>query len=88
MNDNAAAQIERTFREEHGCVLAALISQLGDFMLAEDALLAVIYLIFNEGYVAKRSVWAACWSICCHRMPKRAVCWRGARGSVTADEAI
>ena len=34
----AAAQIEKTFREEHGRVLAALISQLGDFMLAEDAL--------------------------------------------------
>lgn len=34
----AAAQIERTFCEEHGRVLAALISQLGDFTLAEDAL--------------------------------------------------
>jgi RNA polymerase sigma-70 factor (ECF subfamily) len=34
----AAAQIEATFREEHGRVLAALISQLGDFALAEDAL--------------------------------------------------
>lgn len=34
----AATQIERTFREEHGRVLAALISQLGDFELAEDAL--------------------------------------------------
>ena len=34
----AAAQIETTFREEHGHVLAALISQLGDFTLAEDAL--------------------------------------------------
>ncbi len=34
----AAAQIETTFREEHGRILAALISQLGDFMLAEDAL--------------------------------------------------
>ena len=34
----AKAQIERTFREEHGRVLAALISQLGDFELAEDAL--------------------------------------------------
>jgi RNA polymerase sigma-70 factor (ECF subfamily) len=33
-----AAQIERIFREEHGRVLAALISQLGDFELAEDAL--------------------------------------------------
>jgi RNA polymerase sigma-70 factor (ECF subfamily) len=33
------AQIEATFREEHGRVLAALISQLGgDFALAEDAL--------------------------------------------------
>src|SRR5687768_171229 len=32
------AQIEQTFREEHGRVLAALISQLGDFPLAEDAL--------------------------------------------------
>src|SRR5437667_5144203 len=34
----AASQIETTFREEHGRVLAALISQLEDFMLAEDAL--------------------------------------------------
>src|SRR6188768_2251574 len=34
----AAAQIEQTFREEHGRVMAALISQLGDFTLAEDAL--------------------------------------------------
>jgi RNA polymerase sigma-70 factor, ECF subfamily len=34
----AATQIEKTFREEHGRVLAALISQLGDFTLAEDAL--------------------------------------------------
>src|SRR5437667_5226544 len=34
----AASQIETTFREEHGRVLAALISQLGDFALAEDAL--------------------------------------------------
>lgn len=33
-----AAQIEATFREEHGRVLAALISQFGDFALAEDAL--------------------------------------------------
>lgn len=33
-----AAQIETTFREEHGRVIAALISQLGDFTLAEDAL--------------------------------------------------
>ena len=34
----AAAQIKRIFREEHGRVLAALICQLGDFTLAEDAL--------------------------------------------------
>jgi RNA polymerase sigma-70 factor (ECF subfamily) len=34
----AASQIEKTFREEHGRVMAALISQLGDFTLAEDAL--------------------------------------------------
>ena len=33
-----AAQIEATFRAEHGRVLAALISRLGDFTLAEDAL--------------------------------------------------
>lgn len=32
------AQIEATFRAEHGRVIAALISQLGDFTLAEDAL--------------------------------------------------
>jgi RNA polymerase sigma-70 factor (ECF subfamily) len=34
----AAAHIEATYREEHGRILAALISQLGDFTLAEDAL--------------------------------------------------
>jgi RNA polymerase sigma-70 factor (ECF subfamily) len=34
----ATVQIETTFREEHGRVLAALISRLGDFTLAEDAL--------------------------------------------------
>jgi RNA polymerase sigma-70 factor, ECF subfamily len=34
----ARAQIETTFREEHGRVLAALINQLEDFELAEDAL--------------------------------------------------
>src|SRR4051812_11471656 len=34
----ARAQIETAFREEHGRVLATLISQLGDFTLAEDAL--------------------------------------------------
>lgn len=34
----AADQIEKTFREEHGRVMAALVSQLGDFTLAEDAL--------------------------------------------------
>jgi RNA polymerase sigma-70 factor, ECF subfamily len=33
-----AAQIEAIFREAHGRILAALISQLGDFTLAEDAL--------------------------------------------------
>jgi RNA polymerase sigma-70 factor (ECF subfamily) len=33
-----SALIEKTFREEHGRVLAALISRLGDFELAEDAL--------------------------------------------------
>ena len=33
-----ADQIERIFREEHGRVLAALISQFQDFDLAEDAL--------------------------------------------------
>ena len=33
-----ATRIEATFREEHGRVMAALISQLGDFALAEDAL--------------------------------------------------
>jgi RNA polymerase sigma-70 factor (ECF subfamily) len=34
----AAEQIEAIFREEHGRVLAALISRIGDFTLAEDAL--------------------------------------------------
>jgi len=35
---SATTQIEKTFREEHGRVLAALIGRLGDFELAEDAL--------------------------------------------------
>ena len=30
-NTHSAGQIEATFREEHGRILAALISQLGDF---------------------------------------------------------
>jgi RNA polymerase sigma-70 factor, ECF subfamily len=34
----AAEQVERIFREEHGRVLAALISQFEDFDFAEDAL--------------------------------------------------
>jgi RNA polymerase sigma-70 factor, ECF subfamily len=34
----AAAHIETAFHEEHGRILAALIGQLGDFTLAEDAL--------------------------------------------------
>lgn len=34
----AESQIESTFRSEHGRILAALIGQLGDFPLAEDAL--------------------------------------------------
>lgn len=38
MAETTRAQIEATFRREHGRVLAALISQLGDFELAEDAL--------------------------------------------------
>src|SRR5512142_10098 len=35
---NLSGLFEKTLREEHGRVLAALISQLGDFDLAEDAL--------------------------------------------------
>jgi RNA polymerase sigma-70 factor (ECF subfamily) len=35
---SAAEQVERIFREEHGRVLAALISQFEDFDLAEDCL--------------------------------------------------
>ncbi len=38
MGPGIAAQIEAIFREEHGRILAALISQLGDFPLAEGAL--------------------------------------------------
>jgi RNA polymerase sigma-70 factor (ECF subfamily) len=34
----AAEQVERIFREEHGRVLAALISQFEDFDIAEDSL--------------------------------------------------
>lgn len=35
----AASQVERVFREEHGRILAPLIRILGDFQLAEDALM-------------------------------------------------
>jgi RNA polymerase sigma-70 factor, ECF subfamily len=35
---SATTKIEKTFREEHGRVLATLIGRLGDFELAEDAL--------------------------------------------------
>ena len=38
MAGNVQAQIETVFRQEHGRVIAAVISQLGDFSLAEDAL--------------------------------------------------
>jgi RNA polymerase sigma-70 factor (ECF subfamily) len=38
MSDDSRALVENTFRQEYGRVLAALISQLGDFALAEDAL--------------------------------------------------
>ena len=54
-----------------------------------DAVLRVIYLVFNEGYAAssgrvadaarsvraRRSGSAACWSSCCPS-PKRSDCWR------------
>jgi len=36
--EQIAEQIETTFRQEHGRILAALIAKLGDFALAEDAL--------------------------------------------------
>lgn len=35
---SARQQIDKTFREAHGRIMAALISQFGDFSLAEDAL--------------------------------------------------
>src|SRR5215213_4127256 len=38
MAAGARKVVEKTFREQYGRVLAALISQLGDFTLAEDAL--------------------------------------------------
>jgi RNA polymerase sigma-70 factor, ECF subfamily len=38
MNDTIANVVERVFREEHGRLLASLISHFGDFSLAEDAL--------------------------------------------------
>lgn len=38
MTDTSHALVEAIFRQEYGRVLAALISQLGDFALAEDAL--------------------------------------------------
>ena len=56
-----ADQIETTFREEHGRVLAALISQLGDFPLAEDtlqdALLAALERWAVDGVPRKPGAW-------------------------------
>ena len=41
-------QIEKTFREEHGRVLATLIGQLGDFELAEDALQDALVIAWRD----------------------------------------
>lgn len=47
--DDARAMIAATFRREHGRVLAALISALGEFELAEDAL--------QEAYLVALEKW-------------------------------
>ena len=47
--DDTGATVARTFRQEHGRVLAALISTLGDFELAEDAL--------QEAYLVALEKW-------------------------------
>ena len=49
MTNDPRATIEAVYRQEHGRVLAALISQLGDFELAEDAL--------QDALVAALTVW-------------------------------
>jgi RNA polymerase sigma-70 factor (ECF subfamily) len=55
------ALIEATFRQEHGRVLAALISQIGDFDLAEDALQDAIVIALkrwaNDGIPNNPSAW-------------------------------
>ncbi len=57
----ATAQIEETFREEHGRVLAALISQFGDFTLAEDALQDALVIALerweNDGVPRNPGAW-------------------------------
>jgi RNA polymerase sigma-70 factor (ECF subfamily) len=49
--ENAQELVERTFRQESGRVLAALISALGDFDLAEDALQDAVLVALERWHV-------------------------------------
>lgn len=57
----ASTQVEAVFRQEYGRVLAALISQVGDFALAEDAiqeaLLAALEQWPRQGLPANPGAW-------------------------------
>ena len=53
----ATAQIEKTFREEHGRVLAAPISQFEDFDLAEAALVNALERWQGDGIPQNPGAW-------------------------------
>lgn len=61
MNEKIHAIIETTFRQEYGRVLAALISQLRDFELAEDVLQDALIIALerwgNEGIPRNPGAW-------------------------------
>ena len=81
----AAAQIERTFREEHGRVVAALISQLGDFELAEDALQDALVIALErwevDGVPRKPGAWLM-------TVARRRAIDRLRRGATLASEVV
>src|SRR5436853_3065592 len=61
MTTASTAAAEAAFREERGAVLAALIRQLGDFQLAEDALqdafAAAVATWSRDGVPARPGAW-------------------------------
>ena len=89
----AAAQIESTFREEHGRILAALIGQLGDFTLAEDALQDALVNALErweiDGVPRNPGAWlmTVARRRAIDRLPPARQCWSAKRSSLTPSTA-